>query len=146
MGRRYSQLLKLAPRLVDDLYSGNLQEIRWKSDWDLKFGYIGPVSAPSVGKVNSLPKKVSGLTMGRVISPRYGSAFHATRDYVIKVDPSLLKDQQKSLLDKKVLWRGPHTKIRGTVIHTHGKNAVMVRFRRGLPGQAIGTSVYFLKT
>lgn len=91
-----------------------------------------------------MPKKSKRLAMGRVISALRGSAFRAKRDYIVQVDPGLSADKPSSLLGRKVLWSSSHVKIAGRIISVHGKKAVVVRFRRGLPGQAIGTRVFIL--
>jgi large subunit ribosomal protein L35Ae len=46
------------------------------------------------------------------------------------------------LLGRKVVWKGENKKLTGKVVGFHGKNgAVRVRFKRGVPGQALGTTV-----
>ena len=47
-------------------------------------------------------------------------------------------------IGKKVVWIHPKTrlKIHGKIIKVHGKNGVVLAsFRKGLPGQALGTPV-----
>ena len=46
------------------------------------------------------------------------------------------------LIGKKVLWRGKNKEFAGKIVGFHGKNGtVRVRFKKGLPGQALGTGV-----
>jgi large subunit ribosomal protein L35Ae len=41
-----------------------------------------------------------------------------------------------------VAWRNGETRIVGKIVDLHGKKGlVRARFRRGLPGQALGTTV-----
>ena len=46
-------------------------------------------------------------------------------------------------IGRKVIWRSESgKKLVGKVVKTHGRNGVLMsRFRKGLPGQAIGSSV-----
>ena len=46
------------------------------------------------------------------------------------------------LLNQKVIWKSEKKQFVGKVIGFHGKNGVVrVRFKKGLPGQALGTEV-----
>ena len=46
------------------------------------------------------------------------------------------------LIGRKVIWRGEKKQLSGRVVGFHGKNgAVRVKFKKGVPGQAIGTTV-----
>ncbi len=50
--------------------------------------------------------------------------------------------QAGQLLGKKVLWKGKNKEFAGKIVGFHGKNgAVRVKFKKGLPGQVLGTSV-----
>lgn len=51
--------------------------------------------------------------------------------------------EASQLIGRRVAWTdGRNNTIVGTVISPHGnKGLVRVRFRRGLPGQALGTTV-----
>ena len=46
------------------------------------------------------------------------------------------------LIGQKVLWKGENKKLIGKIMGFHGKNGVVrVRFKKGVPGQALGTTV-----
>lgn len=46
------------------------------------------------------------------------------------------------LIGRKVAWKGGKDKIVGKIVALHGKKGlVRVRFRKGVPGQALGTTV-----
>jgi ribosomal protein L35AE/L33A len=46
------------------------------------------------------------------------------------------------LIGRKVSWRSDGGKtITGVVIRTHGKRALLARFKKGLPGDALGSGV-----
>jgi ribosomal protein L35AE/L33A len=44
-----------------------------------------------------------------------------------------------SLIGSKVAWESAGGKrISGVIVRTHGRDALLVRFRKGLPGEAVG--------
>lgn len=50
--------------------------------------------------------------------------------------------QAGQLIGKKVLWKNENKQFIGKIIDFHGKKGtVRVKFKKALPGQAIGTSV-----
>ncbi len=50
--------------------------------------------------------------------------------------------QAGQLLGKKVVWKGNNRENAGKVVGSHGRNgAVRVKFKKGVPGQALGTIV-----
>ncbi len=52
------------------------------------------------------------------------------------------KAQAGQLIGKKVLWKGKNKENVGKIVGFHGKNgAVRVKFKKGVPGQALGTIV-----
>ena len=49
------------------------------------------------------------------------------------------------LMGKKVVWKGINKKLVGKIVGFHGRNGVVrARFTKGVPGQAIGTTVELL--
>ncbi|MCK5124007.1 MAG: 50S ribosomal protein L35ae [Dehalococcoidia bacterium] len=46
------------------------------------------------------------------------------------------------LIRRKVVWKQGNRKLIGTIAGTHGKKGVVrVKFQKGVPGQALGTTV-----
>ena len=46
------------------------------------------------------------------------------------------------LIGRKVVWKGRKNKFIGKIVGFHGKKGVVrVKFRKGVPGQALGTAV-----
>jgi len=46
------------------------------------------------------------------------------------------------LIGRKVVWKQGKNKFMGKIVGLHGKNGlVRVKFRKGVPGQALGTTV-----
>ena len=51
------------------------------------------------------------------------------------------------LVGRKVVFKDAKTKHAGKIVGFHGKNGVViVRFKKGVPGQAIGSSVEIVDT
>ena len=54
--------------------------------------------------------------------------------------------QSGQLIGRKVLWKGEKKKSIGKILGFHGKNgAVRVKFKKGVPGQALGTIVELIR-
>lgn len=50
-----------------------------------------------------------------------------------------------SFVGKKVVWKSGKSELVGRIIGSHGKNGVVkVKFNKGVPGQAIGTTVQLI--
>jgi large subunit ribosomal protein L35Ae len=50
--------------------------------------------------------------------------------------------QAGQLIGHKVVWKGQNKKLIGKIVDFHGKNGVVrVKFKKGVPGQALGTTV-----
>ena len=49
------------------------------------------------------------------------------------------------LIGKKVVWKAENKEFAGRIVSSHGKAGVVrVMFKKGLPGQALGTTVYLV--
>ena len=50
--------------------------------------------------------------------------------------------QAGKLIGQKVVWKVGKKQLAGRIVGFHGKNgSVRVKFKKGLPGQALGTTV-----
>lgn len=80
---------------------------------------------------------------GRVVQFRMGRHVIHTRHFLIEVDGVSKRDQAEKLVGKEVTWKSPAGKIiTGKVSGAHGNNGVVrAIFEKGLPGQAVSTSV-----
>jgi len=82
--------------------------------------------------------------MEGVISNYRGSRrTQKTSEMVVKIAGIVTKVEADKLKGKKVVWKSPAGKeINGIVKKAHGNSgAVLTKFEKGLPGQAIGTKV-----
>jgi len=53
------------------------------------------------------------------------------------------REQTKTLIGKKVVWKSPKGKeLHGEIVRAHGnKGALRAKFETGMPGQSIGTKI-----
>ena len=79
---------------------------------------------------------------GIIVNYRVGPKTQRSRECLVKFpNVSNAKDASR-LIGRKVAWPAEEKRIIGKIVATHGtKGLVRVRFRRGVPGQALGTHV-----
>ena len=65
-----------------------------------------------------------------------------SRECLVKFTNVVSAAQAGQLVGQKVVWKGENKKHIGKIVGFHGKNgAVRVKFKKGVPGQALGTTV-----
>ena len=73
---------------------------------------------------------------------RTGQKTQRPNECILKFPSVKSSNEAARLIGRKVAWPAKERKIRGKIVALHGKSGlVRARFRRGLSGQAIGTSV-----
>lgn len=80
---------------------------------------------------------------GLIYNFRGGIHTRKFNQMIIELPDEISKDKEKlkKLLGKKVIYKAKTHNIVGTITRLHGKYKVVARFNRGLPGQAIGSTV-----
>lgn len=80
--------------------------------------------------------------VGYVVSYRIGPKSQRPKECILKF-PGIDSDSEAArLIGRKVAWPVGRRKIRGKIVDVHGKRGcVRARFRRGLPGHALGTPI-----
>ena len=78
-----------------------------------------------------------------VINYRGGKRTQKVNQFVLSPEKSKNKEDAAKLLGKKVEWTtSSGKKLIGEVTRVHGNSgAVVARFEKGLPGQALGTQI-----
>jgi large subunit ribosomal protein L35Ae len=85
---------------------------------------------------------LSQKVYGRITNYRIGIKSQTSNECLIEFEGLDSKSLAGKLIGQKVTWKGINSTLIGQVMSTHGRNGmVRVRFRRGVPGQAIGTKV-----
>jgi large subunit ribosomal protein L35Ae len=65
-----------------------------------------------------------------------------SRECLIQFTDMCSLAQAGQLIGRKVSWRSGNSKIVGKIVGFHGKKGVVrVKFKKGVPGQALGTIV-----
>ena len=75
---------------------------------------------------------------GTIVNYRRGRHTQKTDEVIVYVDGV---NEPKAVLGKKVILHWKNGDINGKVVDVHGKRGVRVRFKKGIPGQAIGKRV-----
>jgi len=79
---------------------------------------------------------------GRILNYRIGIRTQMSHECLIQFADLASVSQSGQLIGRKVIWKGENRDIAGKIVGFHGKNGVVrVKFKKGLPGQAIGTTV-----
>ena len=80
---------------------------------------------------------------GVIVSYRTGRHTQNPYQMIVKVEGVNTKEEAEKIIGKEVVWKTPTNKeIKGNVSGAHGnKGVVRVRFKKGMPGQSLGTEV-----
>lgn len=83
------------------------------------------------------------MTKGKIIQFRRGRHTITERHFLIEIEGSKNKKDAEKFVGKSVEWKSPAGRvINGKISGAHGnKGVVRAIFEKGLPGQAITTSV-----
>ena len=80
---------------------------------------------------------------GIFVNIRQGMFRQYPHNILIRIPGIDSSNSAAKYIGKKVVWRSKSgKKLAGKIVKTHGRNGVLLsRFKKGLPGQAIGSSV-----
>lgn len=79
---------------------------------------------------------------GRITNYRIGNSIQYSRECLIQFNHEDLVARSGKIIGQKVVWKSKNKELIGKISGFHGKNDVLeVKFKKGLPGQAIGTLV-----
>jgi len=101
------------------------------------------VSAPNYNlspkcEVNSVSKTREGV----IVSYRRGPKTQKPKEYILRFPGIESVGEAARLLGRKVGWPVGKHEARGKIVALHGKKGlVRARFRKGVPGQALGSLV-----
>jgi len=85
---------------------------------------------------------VSEIGQGVIVSCRRGPKTQKPKEYILRFPGIESVREAAHLIDRKVAWPIGKHKTRGKIVALHGKNGfVRARFRKGVPGQALGSLV-----
>ena len=79
---------------------------------------------------------------GVIVNYRTGPKTQTSREYLIQFAHTHSVSEAAGLVGRKVAWQKGNDKVIGKIVSLHGKKGVVrARLRKGLPGQAIGTTI-----
>jgi len=79
---------------------------------------------------------------GIIVNYRVGPKTQRSKECIIQFPHVNSVSEASRLIGRKVAWNNGETRIVGKIVDLHGKKGlVRARFRKGLPGQALGTTV-----
>lgn len=79
---------------------------------------------------------------GRITNYRIGVRTQMSNECLIQFTDVVTVAKANNLIGQKVVWQGEKKKLTGKIIGFHGKNGVVrAKFKKGVPGQALGTTV-----
>lgn len=83
------------------------------------------------------------MVNGKIVQFRRGRHRVHERHFLIEIDGVSGKEDAGKFIGKEVSWKSPAGKvIKGKIANVHGnKGVVRAIFERGLPGQAVTTTV-----
>ena len=85
---------------------------------------------------------MSQKVYGKITNYRTGPKSQVSNECLIEFQGINSKSLAGKLIGQKVAWKSGKSMILGKIKDIHGKNGmVKVKFRKGVPGQAIGTVV-----
>ncbi len=85
---------------------------------------------------------MSETMKGTIVNYHIGIRTQASKEYLIDFSRASPPAQIGRLIGRKLVWKTGKKTLFGKVISFHGKrNLIVARFRKGLPGQALGTTV-----
>ena len=87
-------------------------------------------------------KVLSQIVYGRIMNYRIGIRTQSSRECLIKFIGVDSVNQAGHLMRKKVVWKGANKTLVGKIVGFHGKGGIVrAKFKKGVPGQALGTTV-----
>ncbi len=85
---------------------------------------------------------MSQIVEGKIVNYRLGPKTQKPKECIIKFKHVSSAYEANRLVGRKIAWIGREAKVVGKIVALHGRNGlVRVRFRKGVPGQALGTAV-----
>ncbi|MEM3536692.1 MAG: 50S ribosomal protein L35ae [Candidatus Bathyarchaeia archaeon] len=79
---------------------------------------------------------------GVIVNYRVGPKNQKSKECLIEFSHVKSASEASRLIGRKVAWKAGKNKLIGKIVALHGKKGlVRARFRKGVPGQALGTTV-----
>jgi len=85
---------------------------------------------------------MSKIGQGVIMSYRIGPKTQKPKEYILRFPGIESVGEAAHLIGRKVAWPIGKHEARGKIVALHGKNGIVrARFKKGVPGQALGSLV-----
>ena len=85
---------------------------------------------------------MSEIVQGVIVGYRTGPRTQRPRECILQFSSVKSSGEAARLVGRKVAWPVGKRNLRGKIVALHGKKgSVRACFRKGLPGQALGTAI-----
>jgi large subunit ribosomal protein L35Ae len=82
------------------------------------------------------------LIQGTIVNYHVGIRTQMSKECLIQFVKTDSVSEAGKLIGRKVVWKEGNSKIVGKIVGLHGKKGIVrARFRKGVPGHALGTNV-----
>ncbi len=79
---------------------------------------------------------------GVIVNYRVGPKTQRPKECIVQFTHIASASEASRLIGRKIAWKRGKNKIIGKIVALHGKKGlVRAKFRKGVPGQALGTAV-----
>ena len=142
---KVTELRKLAEQLGVEAPSNKIKDELIKSIMAKQKKRVAkpkPTPKPTPKPKAKAPPPVEKI-FGIFVNIRQGMFRQYPHNILIRIPGIDSSNSAAKYIGKKVIWRSKSgKKLVGKIVKTHGRNGVLMsRFKKGLPGQAIGSSV-----
>ncbi len=81
-------------------------------------------------------------TRAIIVNYRIGPKSQSPKECILQFAHTSSVSEASKLIGRKVIWKEQNNAHIGRIVTIHGKNGlVRARFRKGVPGQALGSTV-----
>ena len=85
---------------------------------------------------------MSQTIIGRIVNYRIGIRTQMSKEILIQFSGADSAALAGRLVGRKVVWKGEKSRLVGKIVGLHGRNGMLrARFKKGVPGQALGSTV-----
>jgi large subunit ribosomal protein L35Ae len=85
---------------------------------------------------------MAGSIQGTIVNYRIGQTNQKSKECIIQFAHFNSVSEASRLIGRKVALKSGKNRILGKIVALHGKKGLLIaRFRKGVPGQALGTHV-----
>ena len=83
----------------------------------------------------------------RIVNYRIGPREQSSKEILIQIIGTEPAAQAGQFVGKKVVWKNKTAKLLGQIVGLHGKNGILkAKFKKGVPGQALGSTVELISS